>query len=156
MRTIEIDDEVYSYIQSNALAYVEKVPNETLRRLFGLDCDDNHSLRPSKAQRKGRKRKRRTNLSELVQAGYVKEGQKLCLYNYHGDKVKGGEATISEERALFYQRDGNIYTMSKLAVKLFKEQGYQSNTACGPRFWFTEDGVSIAALWKQYLNKQQG
>ena len=37
MKTVEIDEEVYAYIQSKAIPYEDKTPNYTFRRLFGLD-----------------------------------------------------------------------------------------------------------------------
>ncbi|MHC1743919.1 MAG: hypothetical protein AB9873_12920 [Syntrophobacteraceae bacterium] len=36
MKTIEIDDEVFAYLQSKAIAYVEN-PNLTLRRILGIE-----------------------------------------------------------------------------------------------------------------------
>ena len=37
MKTIEIDEEVYAYLQSKAIPYEDKNPNYTIRRLFGFD-----------------------------------------------------------------------------------------------------------------------
>ena len=37
MKNIEIDDEVFSYLQSKAIPFVE-TPNLTLRRLFSLNA----------------------------------------------------------------------------------------------------------------------
>ena len=36
MKQIEIDDEVFVCLQSKAIPYDEKTPNDTLRRLLGI------------------------------------------------------------------------------------------------------------------------
>ena len=37
MRNIEIDEDVYGFIQARAIPYEDQRPNDTLRRIFGLD-----------------------------------------------------------------------------------------------------------------------
>jgi len=42
--------------------------------------------------------------------------------------------------------------MSKLAKRLLKREGYESNSVRGPAHWFTEDGVSIKDIWDRFLD----
>ena len=86
MRNIEIDDEVFGYLQSKAVPFVE-TPNLTLRRLFSLNGKPAKSEKPSSKiiqdQRIGRVRKKRpkTDLPKLVQVGLLQEGQTLYLFS---------------------------------------------------------------------------
>ena len=61
MRNIEIDDEVFGYLQSKAIPFVE-TPNLTLRRLFKLNGKSTRIEKSSPQiipeQRKGRLRKK--------------------------------------------------------------------------------------------------
>jgi len=75
MKTIEIDDEVFAYLQGKAIAYVEN-PNLTLRRLLGIEKGPNQDLRSR--PRVGRK-KPKADLKQLVSAGLIREGQRLAL-----------------------------------------------------------------------------
>ena len=103
MRTIEIDDEVYACLQGKALAY-ETVPNDTLRRLFGLSqtalgaSDEPKPLAPEAPReiRTPRRtgRQRNANLSELVSHGFLREGQFLFLIDYRGNRLSKYRAPI--------------------------------------------------------------
>lgn len=145
MRTIEIDDEVFAYLQSRAIAYVEN-PNLTLRRLLGIERQSSQDVKHSQSI-VGRK-KPKANLTELVKAGLIKEGQRLSLRDYQGRDVKGCEAVVSHGALLW---NGKRYSMSDLAKELLKQQGYQSDSVRGPMFWFNGDGVSIKAIWEKHL-----
>ena len=80
MRNIEIDDEVFGYLQSKAIPFVE-TPNLTLRRLFSLNGKSVKSEKTSSQilqnQRlgRGRKKQAKTDLFKLVQVGLLQEGQ---------------------------------------------------------------------------------
>lgn len=154
MKIIEIDDEVYDYLQSKAIPYEDKTPNDTLRRLFGFDKTSIPSRiipMPKDRYRKveGRK-KRKANLIELVNAGGLEEGQILYMRDYQGRKIDDSEATIHQGGLL---RGGVKYSMSKLAEELLKRQGYDSDSVRGPAHWFTSDNISIKNLWENYLKK---
>jgi len=149
MKTIEIDEEVYAYLQSRAVAYVE-TPNLTLRRLFGLDKGGKKEAGTPRFT--GRK-KPKTDLSKLVRAGLIQEGQLLSLRDYQGRVINGCEAAVSRGALLW---NGKRYSMSNLAKILLKQQGYESESVRGPSFWYTEDGTSIKNLWDQYLKTIQG
>src|SRR5689334_23070237 len=98
MPRIDIDEDVFRYLQSRAIAYVEK-PNDTLRRLFQLEASTKElgttSRTPSavtpEARPVGRKRPK-ANLGALVAAGVVGLGQKLYLHDYQRERVPGAEA----------------------------------------------------------------
>ena len=42
MRKIEIDDDVFAYLQEQAVAFIETTPNLVLRRLIDIDSHDRH------------------------------------------------------------------------------------------------------------------
>jgi hypothetical protein len=58
-------------------------------------------------------------------------------------------AVISGDKLLW---SGKRYSMSSLAEKLLKEEGYSSNSVQGPTRWHNKDGVSIKQLWDQHLS----
>ena len=155
MKTIEIDEEVYAYLQSKAIPYEDKNPNYTIRRLFGFDKKAIPSrviplpqVRPRKV--KGRKNPK-SSLIELVNAGLLEEGQVLHLRDYQEREVPDSEAAIHQGGLL---KDGNKYSMSNLAEKLLKGQGYTRNSVQGPARWFTSDNISIKTFWENYLKNK--
>lgn len=148
MNTIEIDEQVFEYLQKNAIAYIEK-PNDTLRRLFLLD-EDEHFQSPVKSKYK--RKKPRTSLRILKNKGIIKEGQILHIRDYHGDVIPNETATIAGEKLLYHS---NIYSMSELAVSIFKRNSYRSDSVRGPQFWYTKDSKSIMQLWNDYLESNK-
>jgi hypothetical protein len=154
MKIIEIDEEVYSYLQSKAIPFEDKTPNDTIRRLFGFDKPSEASSVKFLPQREPRKvegrKKPKTRLTELVDAEFLEEGQVLHLRDYRGRKIPDSEATIHRGGLL---KDGEVYSMSNLAKKLLKKEGYASDSVRGPAHWFTENNDSIKNLWKDYLKK---
>lgn len=145
MKTIQIDDEVFTYLQNNALAYVENTPNKTLRRLFGLDNKLSISKKGFKTHRKGP----RTSLKELVAAGILKNGQDLHMCDYQKRLIPEVTAKIDGNHLLFRNE---YYSMSQLAKIILNKQGYSSNEFRGPVFWYTSDNINIRTLWDNYLN----
>jgi len=143
MKTIEIDDDVFAYLQSKAIAFVE-TPNLTLRRLLGIEKRER--LQSSNSRAAGRK-KRKTDLAELVSAGLIQEGQRLFLRNYRKQEIPGYEAVVSNGKLRW---SGQTYSMSELAKIMLKENGYESDSVRGPMFWYTEDGLSIKDIWGRY------
>ncbi len=149
MKKIEIDDEVYAYLQSRAYAFVE-TPNKTLRRLFEIDKKKlSKAYKPSIS--KGRK-KRKTNLSELVNAGLLNDNQIVYLRDYQEKEIPGYQAKIFHGYLLWNEQS---YSMSELAKILLKKQGYASDSVRGPAHWFTKDGISIKDIWNSYLEDNQ-
>jgi len=154
MKTIEIDEEIYAYFQSKAIPYEDKSPNDTIRRLFGFDKKaipmrpiPLPQARPRMLQ--GRK-KPKASLIELVNARYLEEGQILHLRDYRKREIPDSEATVHQGRLL---KDGLNYSMSNLAEKLLKKNGYDSDSVRGPAHWFTSNDVSVKSLWEKYLQK---
>lgn len=145
MKTIEIDDEVFAYLQSKAIAYVEN-PNLTLRRILGIEKRSSQEVRTRPHATQGKKPK--ADLNEMVKAGLIQEGQRLILRDYQGREVKGCESIVSHGSLLW---NGKRYSMSDLARELLKQQGYKSDSVRGPMFWFNEDGVSIKDIWEKYI-----
>ena len=156
MKTIEIDDELFGYLQSKAIPFVE-TPNLTLRRLLLGDKPSPESRQrgvPVTAQtaKKVRQSKKqpKTDLPKLIQSGLLNEGQILYLYDYQTNKIDGYEATISGKSLLW---NDDSYSMSELAKELLKEVGFRSESVRGPAHWYNSDGISVKELWKQYLKK---
>jgi negative regulator of replication initiation len=154
MKTIEIDDELFGYLQSKAMAFVE-TPNLTLRRLLLGDksiSSQNSALTTYQNKKKTSKPRKqpKTNLLKLIESGLLKEGQVLYLYDYQGNKIKGYEAIISGKSLLW---NNELFSMSELAKELLKEVGFSSESVRGPAFWHNSDGISVKNLWKQYLNQ---
>jgi len=154
MRTIEIDDEVFGYLQSKAISYVETTPNLTLRRLFGLDIvltkseDPKSKVREIQEYKNPRRKQPKTDLQQLIQASLLQERQTLYLYDYQGNQISGYDSTISGKKLLW----NNItYSMSKLAERGLRKEGFSSESVRGPAHWFNSDGISVKELWKQYL-----
>ena len=154
MKTIEIDEEVFAYLQSKAIPYEDKNPNDTIRRLFGFDqkaIPPRLIPLPQARSRKVEGRKKpKASLIELVNAGFLEEGQILHVRDYQGREIPDSEATVYQGGLL---SDGKKYSMSNLAEKILKGQGYDSNSVRGPAHWFTSNDVSIKSLWDKYLQK---
>lgn len=147
MRKIEVDDEVYAYLEGNVSSFFE-TPNQILRRILHLDKTE---VSPPKLQRIQKRRKKpKTNLSDLVKAGLLQENQKLFLHDYQGNKIAGYEATFFQGSLIWKNQS---YSMSELAKILLKEQGYASDSVRGPAHWFTSDGISIKDIWESFLRK---
>lgn len=152
MRNIEIDDEVFGYLQSKAIPFVE-TPNLTLRRLFSLNGKPTRIEKFSPQiiqEKKGRLRRKlpKTDLSKLVQVGLLQEGQTLYLIDYQGKKAPGYDSTISGNNLLW---NNELFSMSELAKECLKKEGFSSESVRGPAHWSNADGISVKELWNQYL-----
>lgn len=148
MKNIEIDDEVYQYLQRKAIAYTEE-PNDTLRRLFSLN-DKIPTV--GKYITKYIRRRPRTSLRTLKNEGIITEGQVLHFRDYRENPIEGITAVITGEK-LLYKKE--ILSMSEHAVYILKEIGYSAEDVRGPQFWYTEDGKSIMQLWNEYLQSDK-
>jgi len=154
MKIIEIDDEIFEYLLAKAIPYEDKTPNDTIRRLFGFDkkaIPEQPITLPQARSRTVHGRKQpKASLVELVNAGFLKQGQILHLRDYQRREIPESEAKVHHSGLL---RDGQQNSMSDLAKKLLKKQGYDSNSVRGPAHWFTSDGISVKKLWENYLKK---
>jgi hypothetical protein len=152
MKSIKIDDEVYTYLQKKAIAF-EEDPNDVLRRIFGLN-QVNTPQKPSpeyiKNPRKPQKQPK-TNLKELISNGVLSEGQRL-IFQHSGKRLPEFTATISGKQLVW---KGNRYSMSALAGIALETIGLKGDSVCGPLFWFTEDRKSIHDLWKHFRRSQR-
>lgn len=147
MRQIEIDDEVFAYLQSQALAFVD-TPNLTLRRLFRLDTPAKKPASSKTTAGKLRRKQPKTNLPVLISSGLLKEGQPVFLVDYQDNKLSQYRAVINGASLKWQSRS---YSMSDLARDLLQKEGYSSSSVRGPAHWCTEDGVTIKKLWQQHL-----
>ena len=155
MKAIEIDDEVFAYLES-ASTWGELNANQTLRRLLGLDkakARPRPHPKPSNGSRmkRGRRKGRKADLSVLVEAGLLREGQKLYLHDYQGARLGDYEAVVSGKHLLW---KGQPYSMSKLARIFFQQEGYTNTSYRGPMYWCTEAGVNVLELWHRYRKER--
>ena len=154
MKKIEIDDDVYAYLQNKAIPFKDINPNQVLRRLFGLG---NFRIPRGQTSKKPRvisvgKKQPKTNLSVLVQAGLLKEGQTLLMKYKNEELSRKYEAEIVEDK-LLYKND--LYTMSRLVAEILDREGVgiPSKSYRGPEYWYTSDGISIRLIWGRYLER---
>jgi hypothetical protein len=148
-----IDNELFGYLQSKAIPFVE-TPNLTLRRLFSLNGKPVKSEKNSSQiipdQRLGRVRKKqpKTDLFKLVQVGLLQEGKTLYLLDYQGKKIAGYDSIISGKNLLW---NNELYSMSELAKECLKKEGVSSESVRRPAHWSNADWISVKELWEQYL-----
>ncbi len=147
MVTIEIDEELYSFLTNQSIAFVDKTPNDVLKRLLKISKSPVRTDKPITPTIRRRK-KPKTNLSDLVNSGLLSNGQELFLHDYQGNKLNGYKSKLMNGFLLY---NGQSFSMSDLAKILLKENGFQSDSVRGPIFWFTENGKNIKELWDTFL-----
>ncbi len=166
MQTIEIDTDLFSYLQKNARPFVD-TPNSTLRRLLGLDGSKAQAQRKAPSASSGtdldvllaeslaiataRSKAPKADLQLLVQKGVLRNGQKLYLIDYQGNRVQKVSASVSGADVIY---NGQRYSMSNLAQQLLGQAGFKSNSVRGPAHWVTDDGKTVKDLWQQHLDSQ--
>ena len=166
MESIKIDNDVFAHLQKHARPFVD-TPNSTLRRLLGIgstaaatrtekfsptvDAELEELLAESLAAARNRSKAPKADLEVLIQSALLRNGQKLYLVDYQGNKVqKLSPAVISGGDVIF---NNQRYSMSSLAQELLAKVGFKSNSVRGPAHWVTENGKSIKELWQQYLDR---
>jgi hypothetical protein len=154
--TIEVDEQVYAELQRRALAFVEREPNETLRRLLGVGASPGAVVPPvpgaarpaagAPGPRRGR-REQKVQLSALVAAGLLKRGEWVACVDFAGEPIPGGEAEVGTGNKLVMQ--GRRYSMSGLAIELLRKAGHAVDVARGPVHWRTAGGKTVLTLWRE-------
>ena len=154
MKTIEIDDQVYAFLQNKAKPFEETTPNQVIRRLLGLNkqaIKTEMIVKPGPRPTGGKAPK--ANLKVLIQNGILREGQCLFL-NYKGRAFsKKYQAEIRQGKLLYKEQ---IYTMSSLVKEILEAEGagIPSKAYRGPEYWCTSQGDSIRDLWDDFLNNR--
>ena len=160
MHEIKIDDEVFALLQKNASPFVDS-PNTALRRLLGLRIngtktasavEEENPLEDLYQEVMAHRRSKapKANLKALVQAGLLRNGERLYLVDYQAKRA-GPEATLA---GALLEYKGQHQTMSNLAQVLLKKQGFKADSVRGPAHWVTAKNVSVKDLWQQLLDKQ--
>ncbi|HVZ45891.1 MAG TPA: hypothetical protein VHA82_18940 [Ramlibacter sp.] len=154
MPRIEIDDEVFAFLQARARPFVD-TPNSALRNLLGIgqavaspaptesDPELDALLAQAVAQPRSSKAPK-VDLMQLVSKGSLREGQKVHLIDYRGNRVRKLSAAVSSGALLF---EGKRYSMSSLATELLRREGYRSGAVRGPTHWVIDDGRTVKELW---------
>jgi negative regulator of replication initiation len=161
MHSIKVDDEVFAMLQKHARPFVDS-PNTALRRLLGLRVNGivpgstEEAENPledlyQEAMVSRRTKAPKASLKVLVQAGLLRNGERLYLVDYQGNRVGQNEATVSSALLEF---KGHHHTMSSLAQELLKKVGFKSDSVRGPAHWVTAKNVSVKDLWQQMLDKR--
>ena len=165
METIEIDTDVFTYLQKHARPFVD-TPNSTLRRLLGidvsasqvkkkslplLDADLEELLTKNPTATAKRTKAPKANLELLIQKGFIRNGQKLYLIDYQGNRIQNASVSITGTDLIY---NDQRYSMSNLAQELLIQMGFKSKSVRGPTHWITDEGNSIKDLWQQYLDSQ--
>ncbi len=90
---------------------------------------------------------KKVTLQELVDAGLVRNGQKL--YFFHGREFKDEQTEIvANQNKLKYKGDGKLYSISEIAKIIDIKRGlkHDEHGVAGPRYWQTEDGKLLHAF----------
>lgn len=152
MRAIQVDDEVYRWLEKQVQGFGD-TPNAALRRLLGIGTGTSARIPISAATQTPLKHTRskapKTDMKELVRAKMLSAGQILHFHDYQGKKVNGIQASINGNK-LEYK--GRLYSMSALTRELMKNQGYANDSYRGPQFWYTTDGINVKDIWDTYLD----
>lgn len=163
MQTIEIDSDIFAYLQKNARPFID-TPSSTLRRLLGIDALTGHPrkksppasdsdldalLAESLAIAVTRGKAPKADLQLLAQKGLLRNGQKLYLIDYQGNRAQKISASISGADLVY---NGQRYSMSNLAQRLLGQAGFKSNSVRGPAHWVTDNGKTVKELWQQHLD----
>jgi hypothetical protein len=150
---ISVDDVVYAEIQRRAVPFVDKEPNDTLRRVLGIDTPvpaltaaPARTVTPRRGQRE-----QKVQLSALVAAGLLVRGERLACVDYGGQPVPGGVAEVGTGNKLVM--NGRHYSMSGLALELLRQAGHTVEVARGPAHWRTAGGKTVLTLWKEHVGK---
>ena len=115
------------------------LPYDQRREPPPIDVDDGDH--PPKAKR--------VRLQELVDAGLVKDGERLYLFYPSRGRVGGEQArVVAAENKLKYEKDGQAYSVSKLAETLLRKHRVITHqwSVQGPLHWQTEEGKTLHAL----------
>lgn len=151
---IDVDDSVFAYLQSKAIAFVE-TPNDTLRRLFDIDPGKKAVASRQVVGTAKFPRKPKASLGRLIKAGLISNGQKLFLHDYQGRPVPNAVAYVGGDGVFSSLERNRLYSMSDLAQDLLKKQGYTSDSVRGPAHWYTDTGRSISEIWEEHIQAQQ-
>jgi hypothetical protein len=164
MPNLEIDDDVFAYLQKHALPLVD-TPSSTLRRLLNirtgmtqvpavLPDPETESIEDFVEELlvQGRTKAAKADLSALVRAKFLRTGENLYLIDYQGQRVRDFSATIAAPHLSYL---GKSYSMSDLAQKLLAQVGYSSTSVRGPAHWVNGGSQSVKDLWLRYQQQQR-
>jgi len=144
---VDLDKDIYEYIQDNAVVYVDKNPSDTLRRLLNIPVNKKSKPKPAFPPRR---KAPRTDLNRLKDAGILFEGQILHMCDGRGNIIPGATAAVMGNGVEY---EGKPYSLSELARIFLNKIGYISNSYRGPAFWYTDDNTCIMDLWNKFLRE---
>jgi len=152
MKNIEIDDEIYSYLQSKASPFQEHTPNDVIRRLLWIKSKPAKTVSTPAPMKSNGSKAPKADILKLVELGVLKEGQTLFFSYKDQNLSKKYEVKIAGNKLNFQSQ---LYSMSTLVREILENEGLgiPSGSYRGPDYWLTSDGNSVRQLWEQYLKK---
>jgi hypothetical protein len=154
MKTIDVDDQVYKWLQTKAIAFVEQTPNDVLRRLFSLDTGA-RSRTPLVTERRqsSHSKQPKAYLKELVRRGYIQESEKLTFNDKRKSLSKRYAASVKGHKLCYNDMQ---WTMSRLTAEILEREGVgiPSKAYRGPEYWCNSLGLSVKQLWDQHFHDQ--
>lgn len=116
-------------------------------------------IKPEKKEafKKGRSRQiaGRVTLQELVEAGLLRNKEKLYFYHTKLFKDEAAEV-IADSNRLKYLKDGKLYSVSTLAHILLRRHGFfkTKHSVAGPLYWMTADERLLNDLNEEIRRKR--
>lgn len=160
MPLLRVDDEVFAALEKRARPFID-TPNSTLRRVLRLDplppTGDRAEAGDAASEadafldeaifgaRGTRRRAAKVDLDVLVRQRALREGERLRLVDFRGERVGRREAVVDSGRLRFA---GKLYSMSALARRWLTEAGYASGAVRGPAHWMNAKGRTVLELWQ--------
>ncbi|MFJ4414265.1 hypothetical protein [Streptomyces sp. NPDC088925] len=104
MRTIEIDEEIFAYLQSHSEPLVD-TPNDVLRREL---------LHPHRSPAKATDQRRKGSLASLIDAGLVSAGDTL---EHHQTRLRRTHTAVITADGWIEIQDGSTFAQPSPALK---------------------------------------
>lgn len=168
MHVLRVDDEVFAALEKRARPFVD-TPNSTLRRILRLDPRKPMDVRGTTAHRGvemealldeatfgargARRRAAKVDLEVLVRRRTLRDGDRLWLVDFRGERVGRHEAVLDSGRLRF---GGKLHSMSSLARRLLAGAGITRGNVRGPAHWADAKGRTVLQLWHRVRPQSPG
>jgi hypothetical protein len=154
-RLLDIDHRIITANKKSASAELEELKEPAAQKSNGVGTRFSSQwpfdeLKTAKLTSRTRSKAPKADLAVLIKENLLRNGQKLFLVDYQGNKVQKFSANISGNNLAF---NGQRYSMSNLAQELLLQLGFKSNSVRGPAHWITDEGNSIKDIWQKYLDR---
>ncbi len=136
---MRINEQIFEFNKEIVLLR-KQIPSIRLNKIIKMPHSGNQIVNTSK--------KKKVNLSQLVQYNKIKEGDKLFFYERTRKKLYKDEYAFVTGDKIRYCRDNRLYSLSDLARRLRKGVGLTDTEqeTQGPIYWITKKGKIIDEL----------